>query len=357
MTSKRKFCIIGDCHFGARNDSELFMNHFFDFYTNVLFPYIIENDVTDIIQTGDFMDKRKNINYRTLNRVMVDFMDKLRSHGVTLHVIPGNHDIFHRHSNSINSINELFGWMENVNVYMEPTTITILETKIDMIPWMNKYNTAEILEFIKASTSQYCVGHFEVIGFDMAIGIPGHGGMDTSIFDSYDEVWSGHYHTRSKKDNITYVGTPYEITWSDFNDPKGFHSFDPNRNELTFHENRYRIFHKVFYSSELDYDDFDFDELRNSIIKVIIQDHADIAKYENFLDRLESVNPADMSIVESDIIVASGIDEEELETLDTFTVLRTAATNVARVEGLNEDKMLKYVNELYSEAVSIGRDS
>jgi DNA repair exonuclease SbcCD nuclease subunit len=356
MKKGTSIIILGDCHFGARNDSEVFNEYFFKFYEKFLFPFIEENSIKHVIQTGDFMDKRKGVNYRTLNSVTGRFMLPLRDLGCTFYGIPGNHDIFHRHSNDINSLTELFSWMDHVNIYTSPSTITIDGCDIDMIPWMNKYNTQDILNFIKNSTSQYCVGHFEIEGFDMSIGIPGHGGLNLDIFESYDEVWSGHYHTRSKRRNITYVGTPYEITWSDYNDPKGFHVFDTSTRELTFHENPFRMFHKAFYSSDVDYDELDFDELRDGIVKIIVSDHKDSEKYDDFISRIEAARPSTFSIVESDSVVVHGVSEEDIDEMDTFTILRSNAAKIAEEEGLSPEIMLKYINELYSEAIAIGRD-
>ena len=348
--------ILGDTHFGARDDSELFNRHFFKFYDETLFPFIEANGIKHLIQTGDFMDKRKNVNYRTLNSVRNGFISKLKELGVTLHVFPGNHDIFHRHKNEINSISELFSGEEHVKIYTDFTTINIGNRDIDIIPWLNKYNTSDGIEYMKKSSSQYCFGHFEIIGFDMYSGIPGTGGMPMEIFESYDMVISGHYHTRSKRGNITYVGTPYEMTWSDFEDPKGFHTLNLETGDLTFIENPDRIFRKAFYASDLDYSLFDFSELNDCIVKIIVVDMGDVEKYEDFIRRVEEACPANVSVVVSDSIVTDGIDENEMESLDTLSILISTGETVAENANLDSKVMVKLIKELYSEALSIGRD-
>ena len=60
----KKLVIITDTHFGARNDSQVFSDYFFDFYQNQFFPYIIENseDIRGVMHLGDCLDRRKFIN-------------------------------------------------------------------------------------------------------------------------------------------------------------------------------------------------------------------------------------------------------------------------------------------------------
>jgi len=352
-----KILVLGDTHWGVRNDSEVFIDYFLKFYNDVVFPYIKDNKITHIIQTGDLMDKRKGVNFKTLNTVSRDFLGKLEQLGCQLHVIPGNHDIYYRNSNEVNSITELFSWMPSVNVYNEPTSVDFEGCSIDFIPWINKNNSAESLGFMKESTSPICVGHFEIDGFEMYAGVEGHGGLRSDFFAGYETVLSGHYHHRSSKWNITYVGTPYEMTWTDYNDTKGFHVFDTKTRDLTFVENPYRMFIKAFYSSEIDYEPFDFSELSGSIVKVIIQDKIDNAKYEWFLSKISDEKPIDLSIVDSDVTVLHGVDEEKLETLDTFVVLMNAARATSENEGLDSSTMNEIIQGLYAEAVTLGREN
>ena len=52
-------------------------------------------------------------------------------------------------------------------------------------------------------------------------------GMDSNVFDKFERVYSGHYHMRSNKENVFYLGNPYEMYWNDVNDRnRGFHLFD-----------------------------------------------------------------------------------------------------------------------------------
>ena len=57
-----KIALITDTHFGARNDSLLFLDFFRKFYENIFFPTLKERGIKEIIHLGDVVDRRKFIN-------------------------------------------------------------------------------------------------------------------------------------------------------------------------------------------------------------------------------------------------------------------------------------------------------
>jgi DNA repair exonuclease SbcCD nuclease subunit len=54
-----KVAIITDQHFGARNDSNVFLDFFQKFYDNVFFPKLIEEKIDTVLILGDTFDRRK----------------------------------------------------------------------------------------------------------------------------------------------------------------------------------------------------------------------------------------------------------------------------------------------------------
>ena len=95
------------------------------------------------------------------------------------------------------------------------------------------------------------MGHFEIAGFAMYRGMESHEGLSKDLFKQFDMVFSGHYHHRSNDGHIYYLGNPYELTWQDFNDPRGFHLFDLQTRELEFIGNPYTMFERVEYDDAL----------------------------------------------------------------------------------------------------------
>ena len=74
--------IIGDLHIGARNNSQLFLDYMKDYFYNELFPFIKENNVKNVIQLGDTLDKRKNIDFKTaMSAYYTSFLSRLIEQG------------------------------------------------------------------------------------------------------------------------------------------------------------------------------------------------------------------------------------------------------------------------------------
>ena len=94
--------LITDTHFGARNDNLNFNEYFFQFYENQFFPYLEENDITNVIHLGDVMDRRKYVSYRIAKDFRERFIDKFE--GINFHMLGGNHAPFYKTPNSLKSL-------------------------------------------------------------------------------------------------------------------------------------------------------------------------------------------------------------------------------------------------------------
>ena len=102
-----KIALINDTHAGARGDNPLFNEYFFKFWENTFFPYLEEHNIKQIIHLGDVVDRRKFINFVTLNSWRKRFFDVLEQKNISMDVIVGNHDVTYKNTNEINAMNEL----------------------------------------------------------------------------------------------------------------------------------------------------------------------------------------------------------------------------------------------------------
>lgn len=245
-----KIAIITDQHFGARNDSIAFLDFYEKFYENTFFPTLDSAGITTVLVLGDTFDRRKYVNFYALDRAKKMFFDKLEERGIAVHMLAGNHDTYFKNTNDVNSPDLLLREYSNINVIDHPTTITVDGTDICMMPWICSENYQASLDEMKTTKSEICMGHFEISGFAMYRGMESHEGMDKTIFDKFDMVFSGHYHHRSDDGHIYYLGNPYELTWQDFNDPRGFHLFDTATRKLEFITNPYTMFARIEYDDK-----------------------------------------------------------------------------------------------------------
>jgi DNA repair exonuclease SbcCD nuclease subunit len=344
-----KIAILGDCHFGCRNDLRIFHDYFRKFYSTYFFPMLKEQGITEVYQLGDLFDRRKYINFYSLDECKRYFFDELDTNGIKLHTLVGNHDIYWRESLSVNTQSLVLGEYSNVAIHASPFTVYIDNTSIDIIPWICPENEKDVVEFINASKSDICMGHFEIAGFSMYRGMECHDGLNKDMFNKYEQVWSGHYHTRSKQENITYVGTPYEMTWQDYADPKGFHIFDTESRELTFHENPFNIFYRIEYDDTKELPSLDID-LKDAFVKLIVVNKTDFYKFDMFLNKLYSKGCYEIKIIEDMAEFRDGTVDEEINLEDTVSVLSNYVDSIET--DLDKEKIKTYLRTLYTEAVN-----
>ena len=149
-----KIAIINDTHWGARSDSQIFLEYFTDFFREQFFPYLKENNINTVLHLGDLMDRRKFVNFNTLNTVRSEFMEPLLREGIVVHCILGNHDTFYKNTNDLNSVNELFGdRYSNFFIYQQPIDLEFDGVKVGMVPWVNSENREKTLEYLKNTKS------------------------------------------------------------------------------------------------------------------------------------------------------------------------------------------------------------
>lgn len=351
-----KLCILGDTHFGARGDSLIFHNYFKKFYDEIFFPYLTENEIKDVFQLGDLFDRRKFINFNSLYLSRKYFFDKCERLGIKLHALVGNHDVAFKNTLEVNSPTLLLNEYNNIELYDEFTTVNFDGVDIDVVPWICDKNEQMILEGMKDSKSQICFGHFEISGFEMEKGHMCESGLDKKTFQKYDVVLSGHFHHKSNDGNINYVGTPYELTWSDYNDNKGFHIFDTETREMTFIKNTFSMFSKVTYDDGVSdfetWKQFEYDKLKDNYVKVVVLNKQNPYLFEHVLDNLYKAGVSDLSIVEdfSDNLLENDqdiVDQAE----DTMTILSKYIDGLTL--DVEPDKLKTLMRELYVEAVNL----
>ena len=343
-----KIGIFTDSHYGAKKGSKHLHDYFELFYKNVFFPALEEHGVETVIHMGDAFDSRKSIDYQSLEWAKRVVFDPLKKYQV--HMIVGNHDCYFKNSNHVNSPELLLQDYSNIKTYSSPTNTKICGIDMTLIPWICSENYDETLKVIRKSKSKIAMGHLELKGFrvNKHLVMDEHG-ADPKMFDKFDKVFSGHYHTRSDNGKIFYLGNPYEMYWNDVNDTRGFHIFDTETLEHTPIDNPYRLFYNIYYE-DTPYQTFDSSEYVSKIVKVIVRKKSKPKDFERFIDKLYKIGIQDLKIVENFDIQENEnfvIDEEE----NTISILNRY---IDESECDFDKNMIKGIfEELYKQACEV----
>ena len=314
-----KIALITDQHLDGRKGSVAFWNFWQKFYDEVFFPTLEKEGITTVIDLGDTFDNRKSMDFNTFNRITENYFKRLKDY--TVHMILGNHCTYYKNTNKINSPELLLEQYDNITIYSKPDEITLGSKKFLMMPWINSENRNDSVEVMQNSTAEIMCGHLECDGFEVTPGMKFDGGFKVSDFKNFKRVWSGHFHHRSKRGNVQYLGNPYQMFWNDYKDTRGFHIYDTETDRLRFVENPFEIFQKLYYNDiESDYNKYDVSDYREQFVKLIVEEKRDYQMFETLVDRLYNVGVHDVKVVET-LINTDDVDDADLETKDTMTLL------------------------------------
>tara|TARA_X000000368_G_scaffold360881_1_gene304842 strand:- start:251 stop:1312 length:1062 start_codon:yes stop_codon:yes gene_type:complete len=350
-----KIALLNDTHAGVRNNNQMFAEYQGRFYTEVFFPYLDKHNIKNIIHLGDYFDRRRDVNFYSLHKNHEHFIQPMIERDITMDLIVGNHDIYFKSTNELNSPDFLLK-SDNINIFTDPITKNYDGLDIALLPWINSENEEEVEEFLQLTTAPFVMSHLEVNGGMVG---PGHfhgGGTPASWFERFEQVYSGHFHHKSQLGNIRYLGSQMEFTWNDFGDDKYFHVFDTETREIEMIKNPLKMFHKVFYDDTdetlMTIKKKDFSHLQNTFVKVIVTNKNEPYWFDVFVEELIKAQPADLKVVE-DHSNLDVLNEDELvgEAEDTLTIL------TKHIESLNIDgdktKLDTLMRSLYTESLDI----
>jgi len=345
-----KLAVLNDTHCGVRNSSDIFLKYQERFFGEVFFPYLKENNITQILHLGDYYDHRKFVNFKALNDNRKVFLEPMRDLGITMDIIPGNHDVYYKNTNQLCSLKELLGYFtSNVNILMEPTVLDYDGLKIGCLPWINAENSERYLNWLQNVKCDWIGAHLELSGFDMMRGIKSPHGMSSDLFKRFEVVMSGHFHTKSSKDNIYYLGSQMEFTWADAGDPKHFHIIDTETRVLTPVRNPLTMFTKIFYDDTKGVPQINKENLEDHFVKVVVVNKTDPFKFDKFIDAIQQIKVHELKIAETfDEFIGANVLDDNISVEDTTELLDSYIEAVET--DLDKDRMKTTMRSLYVEA-------
>ena len=349
-----KIALLNDTHFGVRNDSQAFRDYQLKFYNEIFFPYLKENNINTLVHLGDVVDRRKFINFQTASIFRDQFWDRLYKEKIDTHIIIGNHDTYFKNTNDVNAIENLYSSFDKVNepfIYTKSTVVEFDGTPKLFVPWICDDNYDHSMNMLNTAKADLCFGHLEIKGIEMQNGVINEYGLAKSDFSRFEKVVSGHFHKHTDDGQIFYCGAQYEMTWSDYKDPKAFHVFDTETREMTRISNPFTIHKKIIYDDKKkDYTNYDIQPYHNHFVKLIVLNKTDNEVFDKFVERLyNEITIHDLNIVEDYSDIKASVREDILEMgEDTVTFLNNYVDQLET--DVSKTKLKEYLKSIYIEA-------
>lgn len=351
-----KIAIIADTHFGATSEPFAFLDHQKLFYDTVFFPTLEKYKIDTVVHLGDLVDKRKFIDFKISMRMREEFLDRLV--GKDVYIIGGNHDMYNNNTNKINAFNELLTRYD-FKIYTRTQEVQIGNESILFVPWINDENEEKSADLIRRTRCDLLFGHLEIQGFEMTRSQICENGIAPSMFENFSMVFTGHFHRKSVKNNIYYLGSPFQMTWDDYGDARGFHIFDLETRELTFIENPTPLFLKYFYNDELKTKKQLLQELKifkakGCYCKLIVENKTNSTLMDEICDVIQKSNPLRFDIVPAQQLFSTSAPEHIEQIEDTLTLIKNVVSSVNYSEKKDLENLMI---ELYNSALIMGEEN
>lgn len=205
----KKAAVMTDIHFGLKTNS---LQHNSDCANFV--DWFIQNAKKEGCETcfflGDWNHNRAAINIQTL-QFGLHALEKLSKSFDQIFFIPGNHDLFYRDKRDVHSV-EWGKHLPNVTIVNDWFTAG----DVTIAPWI----VGDEWKKLESLSGKYLFGHLELPHFYMnaMIQMPDHKEIQINHLKGFDEVFSGHFHKRQTRGNVTYIGNAFPHNYSDAGD-------------------------------------------------------------------------------------------------------------------------------------------
>ena len=198
-----------DIHFGLKSNSLLHNQDCASFV-----DWVIELGREHKCETGMFLGDwhhhRASINLQTLD-FSLRSLERLSQAFDQFFFIPGNHDLYYRDKRDIHGA----AWARHIpNIRI--CNDWLQEGDVIIAPWL----VGDDHRKIQKMSARYMFGHFELPHFKMnaMVEMPDHGEIGVGHFGGFERVFSGHFHLRQEKQNVTYIGNAFPHNFADAGD-------------------------------------------------------------------------------------------------------------------------------------------
>ena len=205
----RKAAIFTDIHFGLKSNSQLHNDDCLAF-VHWAVDKAKEEGCETCFFLGDWHNNRASLNIVTLN-YSLRALEHLNANFDRVYFIPGNHDLYYRDKRDIQSV-EWARHLPNVEICND----WFSSGNVVVAPWL----CGDDHKRLSKLQGQYLFGHFELPGYLMnaMVEMPDHGEIRREDLGGFEHVYTGHFHKRQTKKNITYIGNAFPHNYADAGD-------------------------------------------------------------------------------------------------------------------------------------------
>jgi hypothetical protein len=205
----KKAALFTDIHFGLKSNSTLHNEDCLNFVKWATARAREEGCETAMF-LGDWHNNRASINIVTLN-YSLRALEHLNDNFERVFFIPGNHDLYYRDKRDIQSV-EWARHLPNIQIVND----WFVSDNVVIAPWL----VGDDHKRLSKLKGQYIFGHFELPGYLMnaMVAMPDHGEVRREDFGHFGHVFTGHFHKRQTKNNVTYIGNAFPHNYADAGD-------------------------------------------------------------------------------------------------------------------------------------------
>lgn len=312
--------------------------------------------ISNIIFLGDLFHDRQKIDVLAYQKTF-DVMEKHLSVGsIKLHLLLGNHDLWHYQRLDVSSVNPL-RTLPGVTVISEPCVREISDGtenfRMGFLPYThNPHEDLKKVEkdwssFAKEEERKILGGHIAVDGAVWnlkyntlsEVTVEHEGDMvrvGSEVFKNWDRVFLGHYHAAQKLDDcVEYVGSPLQLSFGEAGQQKHLAVYDTLEDKIEYVINDFSPRHLILGEDEIDgvklkgnfvrLEVDDITDRRMSELRQSLVEHMGVGALEikqRHRDESHVIDDAKSILSDEDKMIERYVEQAAPEGLDKDTLIR-----------------------------------
>ena len=217
-----------------------------------------EEKVTDIFILGDFLNSREKLDSLALNKA-TDIFENFNK-AAKVYTLIGNHEIYVKTTKfDVNSLKPFIRHAEIIDCFK---ILTGPDFYMYCIPYIESNDIfAGIINSIYEKCWDVPEGKKRILcahqGIEGAVtndlyNIYDRNGINSTILSKFDKVFLGHYHKYQDIGNITYTGSPLQLSFGEEYSDKGVTLYYTKTNEFKFIKNPHYECYKTVINTDED---------------------------------------------------------------------------------------------------------